>query len=283
MLFCLISIGVAVSARAEIYAFNADAQELAPGVISTGHEFGVSFTLDGKEVYFSRTAAGVPIHIYRSHFSYGKWQEPEQITLSGGDWSDLDPFVSPDGKHLFFVTTRGKPTADGQKNMDIWQADRDGEDWVRPRPVENVNSDAKEGSPTVAGDGTLYFFSDRDGEPGTNALYVSKLVHGKYTAPVKLPPNINSDASDTSPFITPDGGTLLFYSTRAGGFGNADLYVAHKIKTGWNEPRNLGPQVNTPESEYNPALSPDGRTLFFGRNRRIYFIDTQDLELGRIK
>jgi Tol biopolymer transport system component len=143
-----------------------------------------------------------------------------KISLSGDTWSDLDPFISPDGEHLFFISTR---TADGRtgntKNMDIWVADRSGTEWVAPRLIANVNSEGKEGSPSVGRDGTLYFFSDRQGGANQNSLYASKLRDGQYTAPMLLPTAINSGSSDTSPFISPDGKALLFYSTRPGGLG----------------------------------------------------------------
>lgn len=40
---------------------------------------------------------------------------------------------------------------------------REGTEWVTPHRVSNVNSNGKEGSPSIARDGTLYFFSDRKG------------------------------------------------------------------------------------------------------------------------
>ena len=126
--------------------------------------------------------------------------------------------------------------------MDIWVADRSGADWGLPRRVENVNSEGKEGSPTVARDGTLYFFSDRGHEPNRNAIYASRLVDGHYQAPSLLPQSVNVGPSDTSPFI------------------------------GWCASRNIGPMVNSAVSEYNPAVSRDGRQLYFGRNGRLYVV-----------
>jgi hypothetical protein len=35
---------------------------------------------------------------------------------------------------------------------------------------------------------------------------------------------------------------------------------------------NLGPQVNSDKYGYNPSLSPDSKTLYFGRDRALYFI-----------
>jgi hypothetical protein len=251
-------------------------QEFAPGIISTGHEFGISFTPDGREAYFSRFAANQPTHIYRSKLIDGIWQQPERISISADTWSDLDPFVSFDGKHLFFISTRPDhdAIASGKKDMDIWVADRGRTDWIAARRVQNVNSAGKEGSPSVARDGTMYFFSDRKEGPGSNAIYQSRLINGVYGAPVLMPSAINSGASNTSPFIARDGRMLLFYSTRAGGYGKADLYVSFKRHGKWTDASNLGPVVNGSDSDYNPALSPDGRQFFFGRNSKLYVIPT---------
>jgi len=256
------------------FAENKDAPQIfAPGVVSTGHEFGITFTSDGKEVYFSRAAAKQPIHIFHARFVDGIWQVPEKISLSGDSWSDLDPFISPDGEHLFFISTR--PMHDGEntkKNMDLWVADRSGAEWESPRWIENVNSEGKEGSPSVTRDGTLYFFSDRQNSPNKNSIYESKFLDGHYTVPVLLPATINSGVSDTSPFVSPDGKILLFYSTRPGGLGKADLYVSFRKHGKWTAAVNLGPIVNSSDFNYNPVVSPDGKQFFFGRNGNIYVI-----------
>ena len=253
-------------------------QEFAPGIVSTGHEFGITFMPDGKEAYFSRIAAKQPIHIYRTRFVNGAWQEPEKLSLSSDDWSDLDPFVSPDGKQLFFISTRpdaGKTSGIDKRDMDIWVATRSAVEWIAPHRLENVNSEGKEGSPSVARNGTLYFFSDRQAGTGKNAVYESRFVKEHYEPATLLPAAINAGPSDTSPFIAPNGKTLLFYSTREGGFGKADLYMSHKKHGKWTASVNLGPVVNSADSDYNPAVSPDGLQLFFGRNSRLYMIPTK--------
>ena len=88
--------------------------------------------------------------------------------------------------------------------------------------------------------------------------------------PVRLNANVNAGPSDTSPFLSPDGNALLFYSERSGGFGQADLYVSTKRDGDWQAAVNLGATVNTRGYEYNPAISRDGATLYFGRDRRIW-------------
>ncbi len=246
-------------------------QIFAPGVISTSHEFGITFTPDGKELYFSRFDGKNPIHIFHAAMMNGIWQQPERVAFSSDQWSDLDPFLSPNGKQLFFISTRPVPgTPAGSKNMDIWVSSLEAGGWGNPRWLERVNSSGKEGSPTVDRAGNLYFFSDRAGGADHNMIYEAAFTGGAYAEPVPLPAPVNSGTSDTSPFISPDGNSLLFYSTRSGGFGKADLYIAFKKNGKWSEVKNLGPKVNTPDSEYNPAVSPDGKILFFGRNSNIY-------------
>jgi Tol biopolymer transport system component len=254
---------------------------MAPGIISTGKEFGLTFTPNGREAYFTRFDSVKKInHIYRSILVDAKWEAPTPVSFSSDTYSDLDASLSPDGKKLFFISTRPKPGAifdPAKKDMDIWVAHRNNEGWDEPRWLDNINSTSKEGSPSVARDGTLYFFSDRDAPPNTNSIYAAKLRNGQYVAPSKLPTPVNSDSSDTSPFISPDGKTLLFYSTRQGGYGGADLYVCYLFQGAWTTPQNLGPAVNTKDWEYNPSVSPDGQTLYFGRNRQIYLLSIADL------
>jgi len=164
--------------------------------------------------------------------------------------------------------------------MDIWVAIHSGADWGTPHRVENVNSEGKEGSPTVTRDGTLYFFSDRSGGADKNAIYESRLTDGHYQAPSLIPPTVNAGPSDTSPFIAPDGRTLLFYSTREGGFGKADLYVSDEKHGKWAASVNLGPAVNGADSDYNPAVSRDGRQFYFGRNSRLAVRDNMNRSEG---
>ena len=65
---------------------------------------------------------------------------------------------------------------------------------------------------------------------------------------------INTAAIEVSPSVSDDGQLLFFSSTKAGGFGGADIYVSHRISTSavgdvWGDPVNLGPDVNTAAAE----------------------------------
>ena len=76
--------------------------------------------------------------------------------------------------------------------------------------------------------------------------------------------NVNSDKpySTGHPFLSADGTTLFFSSNKSGGFGGYDIYVSIKGKNGWSEPKNLGPQINTPGNEMSPFFDGFGNLYF---------------------
>jgi len=68
--------------------------------------------------------------------------------------------------------------------------------------------------------------------------------------------------------ISPDGLSLYFGSTRAGGYGYYDIWVVTRETTDddWGSAVNLGPTVNTPYSEYPCDISADGLSLYIGEH-----------------
>ena len=89
--------------------------------------------------------------------------------------------------------------------------------------------------------------------------------------PVNLGPTVNSGFFEDSPCISADGLSLFFASyNRPGGFGLGDIWLSTRATTDddWSEPENLGPIVNGPNEEYQPAISTDGLELYFNRIAR---------------
>jgi Tol biopolymer transport system component len=91
----------------------------------------------------------------------------------------------------------------------------------------------------------------------------------EWSEPVNLGPLVNSAFADEGPAISEDGLSLYFTSTRPGGFGGQDIWVAqrHDRAAAWGAPVNLGPTVNTAANENAPAFSRDGHRMFFVSNR----------------
>jgi len=87
--------------------------------------------------------------------------------------------------------------------------------------------------------------------------------------PTNLGSPINTSYNDGRPCISADGLTLYFSSTRPGGQGSRDIWLATRATTSepWGEPVNLGPQINTSDGEGAPILSADGLSLYFNSNQ----------------
>src|SRR4051812_41833070 len=100
-------------------------KEFAPGIVSGGDVFGITFTSDGRTVYFCQTDPDVKhIQIMESHLVRGKWQKAMPAPFSLGPYRDIDPFITVDGKHLIFNSNR-PPDGKGEalKTFDIYIMD----------------------------------------------------------------------------------------------------------------------------------------------------------------
>jgi WD40-like Beta Propeller Repeat/Squalene-hopene cyclase C-terminal domain/Prenyltransferase and squalene oxidase repeat len=139
--------------------------------------------------------------------------------------------------------------------------------WGPAEPIEGFLPEGKRSliTPRLAdGGGTLYFTYRAPG--GRAGIYRSRLVNGQRERAEPVD-ELNSEADDLGPTLSRDGRQMFLFSNRPGGYGGFDLYVADREGDGWTRPRNLGPSVNSPGDEYDPALSPDGLTLYFASNR----------------
>jgi len=256
------SYGMATGQTTAIIDTNASPVVFAPGVMSTPYtEWATSFTPDGQRVFCSRGA--IYWTIVFSSMENGKWAKPKVASFSGR-WTDTDPFVSPDGKRLFFISNRpleGASQDKPQKNSHIWYVDRQGVDeWSAPHHLDSiVNLDTSSNyAPSVSLTGTLYFCSrDREGNSGMNS-YFAQWLGDHYGKPSLLTFKGLSESQD--PFIAPDGRYLIFVS------GN-DLYISFHQKGAWSEPQKLGPTVNNGDSNFSPCVSPDGKTLYYSSSR----------------
>lgn len=100
--------------------------------------------------------------------------------------------------------------------------------------------------------------------PGAEASNASE-----WSSPVNLGPVVNSGFSDFAPHPRADGLSLYFTSTRPDSLGGEDLWVSQRAARDdpWDTPRNLGAAINTAANERSPALSSNGRLLFFATDR----------------
>jgi len=178
--------------------------------------------------------------------------------------SDYAPFVSPDGKSLYFASDR----EGGRGGTDIWVSHRgaDGQ-WGQPENLgPPLNTPGNEGPDTVSADGrTLYLTAcGRENGLGMCDIYYSQLGdNGKWSKPKNLGPPVNSRYSEANASLSLDGKSLYFVSIRPQGLGGWDIYVSRLTYKGWSEPENLGRPVNTPGNEIIAFIHPNGQDLYF--------------------
>lgn len=195
------------------------------------------------------------------------WTDPNlpSFLLAG---KDFEFSFAPDGKAAYFTSLRS-PAGEDKNDGDIWFVTKDGGTWSDPRPLgAAINTEQWEQQPSVTRGGTLYYVGFWSEGANNYGLYRSVPLGGRHTAPVLLPPSLNSQYVDWTPFIAADESYILFSSTRPGGFGSGDIYISYRESDGvWSEPRNLGTAVNTDANERYPYVSPDGKFLFFVSDR----------------
>ncbi|MBS0618085.1 MAG: PD40 domain-containing protein [Spirochaetes bacterium] len=141
---------------------------------------------------------------------------------------------------------------------------------IRTQPaLAQINTAAQEFAPTFSPDGKTMVFSSTRGSKYSH-LYLSRLVDGKWGAPEPLH-SVNSQFNDETPFLSADGKILLFASDRDGsveipGAGQTrvsfDIYLAKWDGKTWANPQPVH-EINTQWNEKSPALSRDGKYLFF--------------------
>jgi Tol biopolymer transport system component len=239
-----------------------EARIFAEGIVSTDeHEDSPGFSRDGKTIYWEYGQPVLSTIVY-SRFERGRWSEP-QVAEFSGRYHDRDPFITPDGKRLYFCSRRPAPgSTEARRDWDIWYVEQTaGGKWGPPvRLAAPVNTDFDELYATLTTTGTLYFGSVRSGQWD---LYRARPANETYGEPERLSDAVNSTAWDFNPEISPDERFLLFSSQRAGGPGQINIYVSYNRNGEWTQARLLSEAVNKKGWQYHPTLSPDGKYLFF--------------------
>ncbi|RKZ34099.1 hypothetical protein DRQ33_02900 [bacterium] len=103
--------------------------------------------------------------------------------------------------------------------------------------------------------------ADTIGDTTSQRAEDTTAVEQEITAPTNIS-ELNSNHSDFTPFIMPDGRTIYFSSSRAGGKGGEDIYFSTIQHGYWSKPQNLYEPINTKYNEGAICLSPDGDEIY---------------------
>jgi len=230
----------------------------------------LTISSDANEMYFTgQSILGELSVILRATSNNSKADSIEVASFSG-TWTDMEPFMTPDGLRLYFVSNRpSAPDSLSAKDFDIWYVERKKihDDWGEPVCLESpVNTSADEFFPIVTKSNNIYFTSDRQGTTGKDDIFYAQWQNGGYSSAQPLPGEANSAGYEFNAWVTQDESYMIYTCyNRAGGLGSGDLYISKNKEGIWTAPVSLGAGINSKQMDYCPFIFND--ILYFTSKR----------------
>jgi hypothetical protein len=201
-----------------------------------------------------------------------EFQSPRRVEILGYGGSAMEPFISCDGRYLFF-NNRNDPG----EQTDVLFAERAENDAFRflgPVPGVNQPPPVLDAVPSMNAQGELFFISTRSYETTLSTVHAGEFRDARVASVRLVPGNfslkqrgwLTMDAE-----VSRDGGLLYFANARFAGGSvpeEADLAVARRAADAFvvtDDSRVIFANVNSRALEYAPATSVDGLELFFTR------------------
>lgn len=203
-----------------------------------------------------------PAHVTADRLPEPELWTPPVLSTTG---YESTPTFSPDGRELIYMAS---DPAFAQWRLQMVRCE--GGRWTVPQPPAfAAPRPVAEADPGYTPDGRgLYFVSARH-DPANQDLdiwFVVRRADGEWAEPERLPAPVNSPHAELLPRMD-RAGNLYFGSSRPGGHGQGDIYVATRKAAGTWQVRNVGPPVSTAANDYEAEISADGRTLVLVSDR----------------
>jgi hypothetical protein len=219
-----------------------------------------SLTEDGLELYFSsdRTGGGggaQDIWVSTRETVDDDWGDPDPVLALNGADAEFDPEVSADGLTMWLNSNRAVMGAKGGYDLFVSTRETRADDWGPPVLQPALSSaDNDMGAVMDASKTVLVFHRVTSG--GVYALYQSTRddEDDAWSEPAPLT-TLNTDPVADA-YLSTDGLTIYFNSTRDGGEGSWDIWRATRQGVGslFTLPEAVA-EVNTEFHEANVALS----------------------------
>ena len=238
---------------------------------------------DGKTLYFGRKnhpqnkfgMAGTEQiagsqDIWYSESLMGAWTTARRMSEAlNRDQYNTIYSVSPDGQTIL---VKGAYVNGQYETRGFSIAKKSATGWEIPKKMEIPKyeklSRGKNEYGYLSNDGKtlLMAFSEKKNSDEDD-IYASFLEKdGSWSEVINLGDDINTDFTETTPFLAADGKTLYFSSNREGGKGSNDIWVCkRKDETWihWTEPTNIGEPINTDQYDAYYTISAAGDYAYF--------------------
>ena len=176
-----------------------------------------------------------------------------------------------------FTVVRDVWEPNGQRFLDLYTGDigESGEITNKQKLQGEVNSRYHEAEAVFTKDGKTVYFTRNNyyrkqlaqDNTGWNNLALFKASvnnEGEWINIIPMPFN-NVEYSVGHPALSDDEKTLYFASDMPGSMGEMDIYKVDVNQTGFGNPVNLGPNVNSSAKDWYPFV--DGEVLYFASDR----------------
>ena len=239
-------------------------------------DYGPSLSAQDKLMIFTsrRDVSRNPLNpeaienLYMSRKHGEAWEIAEPMSNINSVLNEGSACLSKNGRQLFFAR---QDAPDGFGSTDLYSSTLQ-EDSTWSKPVNlgiNVNSGGWDSHPGLThSEDTLYFASDRIGGFGLSDIYFTvKGEDGIWQEAQNIGPIINTRQNELSPFYHHRDDVLYFSSNNELlNFGEYDIYKTYKEKGNWVEPKNIGPLVNGPGSEFYFTIDSKSENLYYARS-----------------
>ena len=201
---------------------------------------------------------------------YRAFGPPQRITIRGYDGEAMEPFITRDGRYLFFNNRNDA------RDTNLHYAERiDDVAFDYRGEVRGANSPVLDAVPSMDRDGNFYFISTRSYFQNLSTVYRGRFRAGTLSG-VELVAGVSLQRPGALVFdaeISPMGDVLVFADGEFAGGPvpkSADLAVALREGGGFRRhpaSAELLRNVNSAALEYAPSISADLLELFFTRAR----------------
>lgn len=200
------------------------AKQLSKNINTDTHDATSGISPDGSKLFIFRSSTTDGGDLYQSELSGAEWKPLVHLNKNvNTKYHEASASLSFDGKRLYFISDRDM----GYGGGDIYYCELDskGEWGVAKNLGPEINTKYSEEAVFMHPDGvTMYFSSKGFNTMGGYDVFKSTLVNGKWTAPVNLGFPINGPDDDVYFVVGGSGNRAYFASSKAGGFGDHDIY-----------------------------------------------------------
>jgi hypothetical protein len=198
-----------------------------------------------------------------------EFQNPQRVTIDGYNGDAMEPFLTRDGKYLFFNNLN-----ESNVNTNLhWAVRIDDLHFKYRGEIQGVNTPALEGVPSMDRQGNFYFVSNRSYDQTASTLYRGRFADGALTN-VELVPGVSLSKPGIVNFdaeISADGNTLYFVESQFSMFGqpksarilfarrNGDRFIRDESS------ESIMKTINSDGLNYAPATTASEREIFFTR------------------